>query len=72
MFKLTKCTTPFQCKHALEFGLEIIELEKKGNMPIVTSVRCMFCMYHGRDVELASHKRKSTNNIHIFKAPFIK
>jgi hypothetical protein len=28
--KLTKHTTLFQRKHALEFGLEIVELEVKG------------------------------------------
>jgi hypothetical protein len=72
MSKSTKRTTPFQRKHALEFGLEIVEFEKKGNMPVVTGVRCLFCVYHGRHVELTSRKHKPTDNIHIFKAPFIK
>jgi len=72
MSKSTKRTTPFQRKHALEFGLEIVEFEEKCNMSVVTGVRCLFCVYHGRHVELTSRKRKPTDNIHIFKAPFIK
>jgi hypothetical protein len=72
MSKLTKCTTPFQRKHALEFGLEIVELQEKGNTPVMTGVRCLFCVYYGQDVGPTSCKRKPTNNIHIFKAPFIK
>ncbi|CAM6016739.1 unnamed protein product [Sphagnum balticum] len=34
--------------------------------------RCLFCLYHGRNVGSASRKRKSTDNIRIFKASFIK
>ncbi len=63
---------PFQRKHALEFGLEIVEFEEKGNMPVIIGVRCLFCVYHGRHVKLTSRKHKPTHNIHIFKAPFIK
>jgi hypothetical protein len=44
MSKSTKRTTLFQRKHALEFGLEIVEFEEKGNMPVVTGVRCLFCV----------------------------
>jgi len=29
-------------------------------------------VYHGQDVRLTSCKRKPTDNIHIFKVPFIK
>jgi hypothetical protein len=32
----------------------------------------LFYVYHGQDVRLANRKHKPTNNIHIFKAPFIK
>jgi hypothetical protein len=56
----------------IEFSLEIVELEEKGNMRVVTGVRCLFCVYCGRDVGPASRKRKSIDNIHIFKVPFIK
>jgi hypothetical protein len=47
MSKSTKGTTPFQRKHVLEFGLEIVKFEEKGNMRVVTSVRYLFCVYHG-------------------------
>lgn len=72
MFKLTKRFTLFQCKHALEFSLEIVEFEKKGNTSVVTNVHCLFYVYHDCDVGATSHKCKSTDNIHIFKALFIK
>ncbi len=72
MFKLTKRTMSFQHKHALEFGFEIIEFKEKGNMPVVTGMRCLFYVYHNWDLGLASRKHKPINNIHIFKAPFIK
>jgi hypothetical protein len=32
----------------------------------------LFYVYHGQDVRLANCKRKPTDNIHIFKVPFIK
>ncbi|CAM6010655.1 unnamed protein product [Sphagnum balticum] len=72
MSKSTKRTTSFQCKHALEFGFEIAELEEKGNTLVVMGVCCLFCVYHSWDVGPASCKRKPIDNIHIFKAPFIK
>jgi hypothetical protein len=72
MSKSTKRNTPFQRKHALEFGLEIVELEEKGNTLVMTVVCCLFCVDHGRDVKPMSRKRKSAYNIHIFKTPFIK
>ncbi len=56
----------------LEFGLEIVELEEKGNMPVVMGMCCLFYVYCGWDVEPASRKHKPIDNIHIFKAPFIK
>jgi hypothetical protein len=57
MFKLTKRTILFQCKHALEFGFKIVEFEKKGITPVMMSMCYLFCMYHGQDVRLASCKR---------------
>lgn len=68
----TKCTTSFQRKNVLEFGLKIVELKRKGNTSVVTGVHYLFYVYHGRDVKPATRKRKSTNNIHIFKVLFIK
>ncbi len=62
----------FQRKHALEFGLEIVELEEKGNMPFVMGLHYLLCMYRGQYVRPMIHKCTLTDNIHIFKAPFIK
>ncbi len=45
MFKSTKHIMSFQCKHALEFGLEIVELKEKGNTSVMTGVHCLFCVY---------------------------
>jgi hypothetical protein len=72
MFKSIKLTRPFQCKHVLEFSLKIVELEEKGNTPIMTGVCCMFCVYHGWNVELTSCKCMLINNIQISKSRFIK
>jgi hypothetical protein len=47
MFKPTKRTMLFQCKHALEFGLEIVELKEKGNTSIVTRMSYVFYMSRG-------------------------
>jgi hypothetical protein len=65
MFDSTKNTTLFEREHVLEFGFEIIELKKKGNLPVVTGVP-------SQDIKLANRKRKPIDNIHTFKAPFIK
>ncbi len=46
MSKSTKRTVLFQHKHELEFGLEIIELEEKGNTPVVTGMRCLLYGYY--------------------------
>jgi hypothetical protein len=47
MSKSTKCTGSLQRKHALEFGLEIVELKEKGNMLLMMGMHCLFYMYHG-------------------------
>jgi len=72
MFKSTKCTTPFQRKHVLEFSFEIVEFEEKGNTPVMMGVCCVFCVHRGQDVGPVSRKNKPIDNIHIFKALFIK
>ncbi len=72
MFKSTKHITSFQCKHALEFGLEIVELKEKGNTSVITGVHCLFCVYCSWDGGPMICKCKLTDNIHIFKASFIK
>ncbi len=72
VYKSTKHITPFQCKHAFEFGLKIVELEKKGNMSFVMGVHYLLCVYHGQYVRPMTRKRKPTDNIHIFKVSLIK
>uniref|UniRef100_M4BSY7 Uncharacterized protein n=1 Tax=Hyaloperonospora arabidopsidis (strain Emoy2) TaxID=559515 RepID=M4BSY7_HYAAE len=61
-------TTPFQEKHALEFGL--IKTEKGG----AQTVRCLFCIYDRRDkVEVGSsigRKRTSRIDIKYYTKPF--
>ncbi|KDO25012.1 hypothetical protein SPRG_09742 [Saprolegnia parasitica CBS 223.65] len=63
-------TTPFQSKHALEYGLELVATSADGDQ----TVRCKFCVYEGRDkVEVcpgATRKRKSRTDIQFFKRPF--
>ena len=63
-------TTPFQEKHALEFGLELIKTEKGG----AQTVRCLLCIYDRRDkVEVGSstgRKRKSRVDIKYYTKPF--
>jgi hypothetical protein len=38
-------STPFQTKHTLEFDLEVISKDAKGDV----TVRCLFCIHKGRD-----------------------
>jgi hypothetical protein len=65
--------TPFQRSHALEFGLEIVGGMQSGDESMaVSAVRCLFCVYYGRDCPAGSRKRKRTENIQIFEAPFMR
>uniref|UniRef100_M4BXL8 Uncharacterized protein n=1 Tax=Hyaloperonospora arabidopsidis (strain Emoy2) TaxID=559515 RepID=M4BXL8_HYAAE len=63
-------TTPFQEKHALEFGIELIKTEKG----VAQTVRCLFYIYDRRDkVEVGSitgRKRKSRVDIKYYRKPF--
>ncbi|OQR86203.1 hypothetical protein ACHHYP_10873 [Achlya hypogyna] len=63
-------TTPFQPKHALEYGLELVSTGPSGDQ----TVRCNFSAFEGRDkvdVGLGStRKRKNRSTIHYFKKPF--
>ena len=63
-------TTPFQAKHALEYGVELIKTEKGG----VQTVRCLFCVFEGRDIvqagSLTGRKRKSRTDIKYYRKPF--
>ncbi|RHZ28071.1 hypothetical protein DYB37_002647 [Aphanomyces astaci] len=63
-------TTPFQSKHCLEFGLEIVSRDQHGN----PMVRCNFCTLEGRDkveiTEGGTRKRKSRVDVKYFTKPF--
>ncbi|CAI5741065.1 unnamed protein product [Hyaloperonospora brassicae] len=63
-------TTPFQSKHCLEFGLEIVSRDKYGN----PTVQCNFCAFEGRDQvtvnEEGIRKSKSRDDTKYFTKPF--
>jgi hypothetical protein len=66
-------STPFQTKHTLEFGLEVVSKDAKGDV----TVRCLFYIHEGRDgVEISNslgRKHKATSTIKYFMklfAPF--
>ncbi|RHY88241.1 hypothetical protein DYB26_011715 [Aphanomyces astaci] len=63
-------TTPFQSKHYLEFGLEIVSRDQHGN----PMVRGNFCTFEGRDkveiTEGGTRKRKSRVDVKYFTKPF--
>ncbi|KAH9574233.1 hypothetical protein CY35_01G045800 [Sphagnum magellanicum] len=62
--------TPFQVKHALEFGLKVISKDAKGDV----IVWCFFCVHKGQDsVEVGGNsgrKRKATLTIKYFTKSF--
>ncbi len=66
-----KAKTPWQPAHGFEYALEVVSTA--GNSDI--TVRCMFCVYEGRDnvvVECSStRKRKSCNDIKYFLKLFL-
>ncbi|CAK9258551.1 unnamed protein product [Sphagnum jensenii] len=41
-----RAATPFQKSHALDFTLEVVSTDSRGDV----SVRCLFCLYEGRQV----------------------
>ncbi|KAI2495067.1 hypothetical protein MHU86_19462 [Fragilaria crotonensis] len=62
----SKVQTPFQAKHALEYGVELVKTEKGG----VHTVRCLFCVFEGRDSvhvgSMTGRKRKSRQDIKYY------
>jgi hypothetical protein len=58
-----KAKTPWQPTHGLEYALEVVSTTSNGNV----IVRCMFCVYEGRDSvvlnDSSTRKRKSRNDI---------
>ncbi len=65
------CTTPFQQKHLLEFGLEITQLEHNS---VVICVVCLFCKQLGRSgaTEDDGRERNRTSNTKYWNPPFRK
>ncbi len=63
-------STPFQTKYALEFSLEVVSKDVRGDV----TVQCLFYIHKGRDsVEVDNslgHKWKVTLNIKYFTKPF--
>ncbi len=63
-------STPFQMKHAVEFGMEVVSKDAKGDV----TVWCLFCIHEGCDnVEVggsSSCKRKVMSTIKYFTKPF--
>ncbi|KAH8969952.1 hypothetical protein BDL97_02G060000 [Sphagnum fallax] len=65
----SKKGTSFQKAHALDFTLEIISTNAHGDV----TVRCLFCLYQGRDVVevgIAGWKHKQRSDIKYFTKPF--
>jgi hypothetical protein len=56
--------TPFQLSHAFDFGLKIVERDL--NTKKVVSCHCEFCVYYGREANVGTKRRKTTN-IQYFK-----
>ena len=49
------------------FGLKVSSKDPQTNE--VTSVKCMFCIYFGKDYDLKDRKRKSTTKVKYFVYP---
>ncbi len=66
-----KAKTPWQPAHELEYMLEVISTAGNDNI----TVRCMFCVYEGRDSVVvdgsSTRKRKVRNDIKYFLKPFL-
>ncbi len=66
-----KAKTPWQPAHELEYALEVVSIAGNGDI----TVRCMFCVYEGRDSVVvddnSTRKRKSRNDIKYFLKPFL-
>ena len=57
----------FNKSHEIMFGLKIASKDPQTNK--VTSVKCMFCIYFGKDDDLKDSKIKSTTKVKYFVYP---
>jgi hypothetical protein len=66
--EVAKRGTQFQLNHSLDFDVERIDTSSGS------TARCLFCVHEGREVvsvgASSSHKRKRTDKIKYFSAPF--
>ena len=66
-----KVQTPFQVKHALEYGVELVKTEKGGEH----TVRCLLCGFEGRDSvhvgSMTGRKRRSRQDIKYYMKVFL-
>ncbi len=66
-----KAKTPWQPAHGLEYALEVVSIAANSDI----TVRCMFCVYEGRDSIVvdgsSTRKRKLRNDIKYFLKPFL-
>ncbi|BBN17363.1 hypothetical protein MPTK1_7g13940 [Marchantia polymorpha subsp. ruderalis] len=62
-----KRATPFSSKHALQFGVKIVECDSATKA--VVSASCLFCAHFGWEEKIRS-KRNRTVNVMYFKKPF--
>lgn len=64
---------PFQPKHALEYGLEVVMTNQEDK---VQTVRCRFCAFEGRDrkavgITTGQRKRACRQDVKYFCKPFL-
>ncbi len=60
--------TPFQDKHAMEYGFQPMQRSVGG---VITTVQCLFCVHIGRKKhESPGVKHQRTKNTQLFQFPF--
>ena len=69
--KRPKRNTPFQSRHAVEFGLQIYERSRGASSTISTTV-CRFCEVFGKEEAVVERKGSRSDRIKYFKKPFRK
>ena len=63
--------TPFQSRHAVEFGLQICERDAGASSTVVKTV-CRFCKVFGKEEAVVERKCRHSDCVKYFKAPFWK
>lgn len=61
---------PFQLQHVQEFGLQIVERDPV-DMNVVTAVRCLFCVFLGREARVVENAaRPRSHRVQVWKKTF--